>query len=136
MNTLVSTTGPSILAQLRAAAVGVGSTEELAPSSITYYLGPKSAQSYDPDQYDGTYTWAQTATITNALVGGFDWRVIANAQNVKESDIKVVFAHTSLNTAPTAADECLYNSKTYRYVGHRSVADLYMIHMELKTGAQ
>ncbi|MFA5054248.1 MAG: hypothetical protein WC565_09330 [Parcubacteria group bacterium] len=136
MNQLVTSIGPAVLAQLRAAAVGMGSTEDLAPATVTYYLGPRTGQTYDPDTYDGTFTWTQTASITDALVGGFNWNVVANVQNVERSDIQVLFAQSSLNTAPTDDDECSYNSQTYRYVGHKSAVDLYLVHMRLKTGAQ
>jgi len=135
MNTLVTSLGPAVLAELRDTAEGIGCSD-LAPASIVYYLGPKTGQAYDPDTYDGTFTWTQTATITDALVGGFNWNVVANVQNVERSDIQVLFAQASLTTAPTDDDECTYASQTYQYVGHKAAVDLYLVHMRLKTGAQ
>jgi hypothetical protein len=134
MNSISSNIGEQVLAQLIQAAEGIGATDYLAPSSITYYLGPKT-QTYNPDTGFGTATWGQTASITECLVGHFNWNVIANVQNVEENDVKVLISQDELNTAPTPADECLYKAKTYEYVGHKAVAGLYLIHMRLKIGA-
>ena len=112
MNSLTGSIGPQVLAQLRNAAEGIGATDYLAPSSITYYLGPKT-QTYNPDTGFGTATWTQEETITDSLVGHFNWNVIANVQNVESNDIKVLIAKDDLDTAPTPADECLYDSNTY-----------------------
>jgi len=134
MNTLVDATGPAALAQLRAAAVALGCTEYIAPATVTYYRGPKT-QSYNPDTGLGTATWTQTASITDALVGHFNWNVIANVQNIESTDIQMLIRQADISAAPTDDDECSYNSQTYRYVGHKAAADLYLVHFRIKQGA-
>ncbi|MCK9357182.1 MAG: hypothetical protein M0R22_08590 [Dehalococcoidia bacterium] len=134
MNTLVDASGPAALAQLRAAAVALGCTEYIAPATVTYYRGPKT-QTYNPDTGLGTATWGSTASLTSALVGHFNWNVIANVQNVESTDVQILFAQSSLAGAPTDDDECSYNSQTYKYVGHKAAVDLYLVHFRIKQGA-
>lgn len=132
MNDLVSSIGSAVLSQLRNAAEGLGCTEFTAPTSITYCHD--KSQTYDPDT-GYTATWGSTASITDVLIGGYDWKAITNVETVNESDIQVLFQQSEISSIPEAGDQVTYNSNTYDYVHHRAAADLYLIHMSLHTGA-
>jgi len=135
VNNIFSSIGTDTFDQIIDAAELFGCTGYIQPTSVTYYLGPKT-QTYNPDTGLGNATWTKTVTITDILVGGFENELIIQSDgNIKASDIQLLFKQSELTSAPTTDDQVSYNSATYEFVGHRAAAGLYLVHMRLKTGA-
>lgn len=124
MNSPFEAIGTDALAQLISIAEALGLTR-IAPASITYHRG--RSLSYNPDVGE-TETWAETATITDVLVGHYRIsQVSASAGIVSLADIVVIFPQTALAGEPGPGDKADVGGTTYEYLQHQAAAGLYFV---------
>lgn len=124
MNSPLKEIGPDTLANLISIAEALGLTK-IAPSSITYYRG--RSITYDPDTGE-TETWAETAAISDVLVGHYRIsEVSASAGTISLADLVVIFAQSELTGEPGPGDKATVDGTTYDYLQHQAAAGLYFV---------